>query len=124
VLAERRLQHDKSEDLRRALERRLRLRRLNKDPALTHDRSAFASWLFTQIVACDMLKKAECSGNDDGGSAMDSRQDEIHHHMFSWLQRLNLRLPQSWQTLILHRCMRGPSLERVMKGNIEFHRLL
>ena len=59
VLAERRQQHDKSEDLRRALERRLRLRRLNKDPALSHNRSAFASRLFTQNVACDMLKKAD-----------------------------------------------------------------
>ena len=42
VLARRRQEHDKAEDLRRALERRLRLRRLNKDPALSHDRSALS----------------------------------------------------------------------------------
>ena len=42
VLARRRQEHDKAEDLRRALERRLRLRRLNKDPVLSHDRSALS----------------------------------------------------------------------------------
>ena len=40
MLARRRQEHDKAEDLRRALERRLRLRRLNQDPVLSHDRSA------------------------------------------------------------------------------------
>ena len=42
VLARRRQEHDKAEDLRRALKRRLRLRRLNKDPVLSHDRSALS----------------------------------------------------------------------------------
>ena len=45
VLARRRQEHDKAEDLRRALERRLRLRRLNKDPILSHDRSALSTLL-------------------------------------------------------------------------------
>lgn len=48
ALTRRQREHDKSEDLRRALERRLRLRRLNRDPALSHDRCTF--WLL-QIYA-------------------------------------------------------------------------
>ncbi|CAL5229048.1 g12297 [Coccomyxa viridis] len=48
ALAERRQQHDKAEDLRRALERRLRLRRLSKDPALSHERFCRACMRFLQ----------------------------------------------------------------------------
>ena len=56
VLARKRQEHDKAEDLRRALERRLRLRRLNKDPILSHDRSVLSTllracvWLPTQCL--------------------------------------------------------------------------
>ncbi|CAL8469784.1 g9326 [Coccomyxa elongata] len=38
VLDRRKVQHQKAEDLRRAVERRLRLRRLSHDPAVSHDR--------------------------------------------------------------------------------------
>ena len=38
VLDRRKMQHQKAEDLRRAVERRLRLRRLSHDPAVSHDR--------------------------------------------------------------------------------------
>ena len=49
MLARRRQEHDKAEDLRRALERRLRLRRLNKDPVLLQDRSALSIVLRTCV---------------------------------------------------------------------------
>lgn len=38
VLDRRKVQHQKAEDLRRAVERRLRLRCLSHDPAVSHDR--------------------------------------------------------------------------------------
>ena len=38
VLSRRKGQHQRAEDLRRAVERRLRLRRLSHDPAVSHDR--------------------------------------------------------------------------------------
>lgn len=38
VLSRRKGQHQRAEDLRRAVERRLRLRRLSHDPTVSHDR--------------------------------------------------------------------------------------
>ena len=40
VLDRRRAQREREQDLQKAAERRLRLRRLSRDPVLSHDRSA------------------------------------------------------------------------------------
>ena len=40
VLSSRKAQHEREADLRKAGERRLGLRRLSQDPALSHDRCA------------------------------------------------------------------------------------
>ena len=63
VLAKRRQEHDKAEDLRRALERRLRLRRLNKDPVLSHDRSVCSTRLRARVCEACLVPFESCQAS-------------------------------------------------------------